>query len=77
MRLMLCPVLFNAMNHLAELFGIFVPRIIAAFFKISFSGMRRAFSRRKARKESASDSSPSACCPAVPPCVLSLIWRQL
>jgi hypothetical protein len=50
----------NDMDHPAELCWGLLPRIIAAFFKMSFSAWRRAFSRRNARKASASDCSPTA-----------------
>ena len=55
--------------HFAELCGLLVPRIIAAFFKMSFSMRSWAFSRRSARKSSAPERSPTARIPSLPTCV--------
>ena len=38
----------NAGDHLPKFAGVLVPRMTAAFFKISFSTLRREFSRRRA-----------------------------
>ena len=58
--------LANFLDHFAELCWGLEPRIIAAFFKMSFSCRRRAFSRRRARRSSAPDPSPTARCPTLP-----------
>src|SRR5688500_12505172 len=45
-----------------------VPRMTAAFFKMSFSSLRLVFSRRKRRSSSAAGTSPSARSPSLPSC---------
>jgi|GEM_PF-1832769 len=40
-------------DHFPKLAWVLVPRIIAAFFKMSFSALSRAFSRRRERRSSA------------------------
>ena len=41
----------DIVDHLSELEGSLVPRMTAAFFKMSFSWRRRVFSRRRARSK--------------------------
>lgn len=55
-------------DHFAELGRSLVPRMTAAFFKMSFSILRRAFSRRRERRSSASLLSPAARSPPLPTC---------
>ena len=53
----------DIVDHLAELEGsLVVPRMTAAFFKMSFSWRRRRFSWRRARRSSAAERS---CAPAL------------
>ena len=54
-------------DHLAILLGVLVPRKIAAFFKMSFSTRRSAFSRRRMRSSFASASSSGSCWTRRPP----------
>src|SRR5690606_6498754 len=59
----------DLIDHFAELCGLLVPRIIAAFFKMSFSMRSWAFSRCSARRSSAPEPSPTARVPPLPTCV--------
>src|SRR5690606_13278060 len=63
-------------DHFPELGWGLVPNMTAAFFKMSFSILRRAFSRRRERRSSAPARSPSARGPALPTCVPCESSRQ-
>jgi hypothetical protein len=52
-------------DHRSELLWALVPRMIAAFFKISFSCLSKASSRRSTVQSSAAGFSPTARCPVV------------
>ena len=59
--------LVDVADHFAKLGWGLVPRMTAAFFKMSFSWRRRAISRRRARGSSAAAFSPMARPPSLPP----------
>ena len=60
----------NVSDHFPKFGGVLVPRMTAAFFKMSFSTLRSEFSRRRARSSSAAALSPPARGPSLPSCVL-------
>ena len=63
----------NLVDHGAESGRGLVPRMTAAFFKMSFSILRRASSRRIARSSSAASRAPPACGPSLPPGVEEIV----
>ncbi len=69
--------LADGVHHFPELDGSLVPRMTAAFFKMSFSIWRWALSRRRSRRSSASDLSPPARGHTLPTCGIRVPARQL
>jgi len=67
----------DLLDHFPELGWGLVPRITAAFFKMSFSSLRTAFSRRRKRRSSASGLSSGTRVASLPGCPLCAARRQL